>query len=138
MCFFDSLPPPRRLNGKIVHIWGAKSNPGLGKIFYCKFKRGNGPDGTLLKHVLEITDRDKKFFAEPGDSGTIVCLNGKHGKHVYAIGMFMGKLHIRNSSDEDNGTEHATGGTPENRTQDENTYLAFDIKYGLERLEQAH
>ncbi|XP_045181513.2 uncharacterized protein LOC123540498 [Mercenaria mercenaria] len=72
--------------GRKVHIWGASSRPGRGLIEIAEFKTGNKNCQQIL---IQIKDEDGKF-AEPGDSGAIVCVDDPDGTFVHAIGMVIG------------------------------------------------
>ncbi|KAH3782738.1 uncharacterized protein LOC127841095 isoform X1 [Dreissena polymorpha] len=73
------------LNGSIVHIWGHKTSPGLGIVVEKPLKTSNGK-------IIFVRDRDHEHsFAEPGDSGAMVCYYDPHGEELYAVGMLMGR-----------------------------------------------
>lgn len=102
--------------GETVHIWGATSQPGLGKIVSCSSGIGSGDK---KGHIITITDRSSKEFAHPGDSGSVVCLTSKTGKELIAVGIVMGELFNSEKG---------------KRRQ----YIAMEILYGIKILEQAH
>lgn len=129
-CFL-SANPSSLIKGfnRAVHIFGAKSKPGIGWIVSCKYGIGEDSGGASLGQIIEITDRSGRKFAQAGDSGSILCITGKNNDMVYAIGMLMGEKVERNET-EKNISGH---------TQTSNiSYIAMELNYGLARLERAH
>lgn len=107
-------------SGENVHIWGAKSKPGIGKIISCKYELSI--DNARGYHII-ISDRHTDSrFSQPGDSGSVICKTSKDGKTLYAIGMLVGEL-ISHYTDQ---------GVNERR------YSAFEFQFGLERLTEAY
>lgn len=73
------------LNGSIVHIWGHKTSPGLGIVVEKPLKTPNGK-------ILFVRDRNHEHsFAEPGDSGAMVCYYDPKVEVLYAVGMLIGR-----------------------------------------------
>lgn len=131
--------------GEMVHIWGAKSMPGLGQIVSCNYGLGLGNgNGAQGFHII-IKDRCNEFrFSQPGDSGSVICKPSKDGKHLYAVGMLIGELLSRitesDSSDEnDSSSDDECGKFMEKGTNRKTKrYSAFEIQYGIDRLKEAY
>ncbi|KAH3711387.1 uncharacterized protein LOC127858958 [Dreissena polymorpha] len=88
------------LNGLKVHLWGAKTRLGKGKITMPLYYRSATSNiQTLIG--LEDLDSDEasdaeessRVLATEGDSGSLVCSNTPRGIYIDAIGMLIGKQH---------------------------------------------
>ena len=114
---FDSQTDKRRLPGLKVHIWGASTSPGFGKITVhdLSFKE----DVPNRVYVI-IEDDDKTTFSKKGDSGSIVCADDVRKQCVDAIAVLSGELTER---------EKATS-----RRQ----YIAAHLKACLKDLEERY
>ncbi|XP_052259693.1 uncharacterized protein LOC127864048 [Dreissena polymorpha] len=67
-----------------VHIWGAKSAPGLGFLSEC--------DPSESNNYMFFTSRsDEYVFCVPGDSGSIVCSRDRKGR-LFALAILIGKF----------------------------------------------
>lgn len=115
VCLFDTTIWLSRLP---VHISRAAGSPGLGIIIIPVLYMENAQN-TYLK----IEDRDvNERFANPGDSGAIVCANDCHdGLKVHVIAMLMGSSNDREVNQR-----------PETKRQ----YVAFRLNLGVMQLQQ--
>ncbi|XP_053382547.1 uncharacterized protein LOC128546020 isoform X3 [Mercenaria mercenaria] len=108
--------------GQTIHLWGAHSKPGIGKINIPDF---HYPDGT--DSYIEIQDgsiargKPNAVLAEPGDSGAIVCMDLSNGKKVRVISMLMGST---------NDT------VAQKDPKVKRKYLTLPLSSGLQTLEQ--
>ncbi|XP_052237081.1 uncharacterized protein LOC127848565 isoform X2 [Dreissena polymorpha] len=93
-----------------VHIWGAKTSPGLGQILETNYVV-NGVPG---KFIVISERKSDKLFSAPGDSGSIVCGTDRK-KSFLAIAMLIGEIQ---SKDE----------------KSPNRYLALVLKDGLNHI----
>lgn len=99
------------LEGEVVHIWGATSKPGVGRVKSVDFSMGNG-DNILITDIS-----GESVFALPGDSGSIVCKTSKDNK-LEAIAMLTGSF------------------KPQGKYTTPNyEYLALKLTYGIRFLE---
>lgn len=115
--------------GEIVHIWGAKSKPGLGKIISSKYYFGNCVDVDTSGHFIIITDKsNEQRFAQSGDSGSIICVTSKDGTTVFAIGMLMGAFVNFKCNDETKFSSKIR----------KTRYCALELQYGISRLKEAY
>lgn len=116
---FKDISP---LFGLPVHIWGATSSPGLGKIvipvLYMK---------EMEEKFMKIESRDSYDvsssaveFAKEGDSGAVVCANTPDGETLTVLAMLMGSAH----NNEDTGTT------------EKQQYVCFRLINGLEQLQK--
>ncbi|XP_052252291.1 uncharacterized protein LOC127858962 isoform X1 [Dreissena polymorpha] len=108
--FLESLP---------IYIWGASSKPGYGKITTCDSKTVKGMNNIVIEDItIEYYESADKFkpFAEPGDSGSIICSEDPEGKCIHVIGMLMGYRAIKDPCNQ------------------KKQYLAFPLQHGLRQL----
>lgn len=135
--------------GEIVHIWGAKSKPGLGKIISSKYYLGKCVEMDTSGHFIIITDKSNELrFAQPGDSGSIICVTSKDGTTVFAVGMLMGEFEDCKSknenklnSDESSSSSDDNNSTLKNKDNSKirkTRYCAFELQYGISRLKEAY
>ncbi|XP_053390980.1 uncharacterized protein LOC128553818 [Mercenaria mercenaria] len=79
------------LQGHPIHLWGAKSKPGIGKITVQHYHFAQDTDT-----FIEVQDgcialgKADAVLAERGDSGAIVCMNESNGEKVKIISMLIG------------------------------------------------
>lgn len=75
-----------------VHIWGAKSKPGKGRISVSKVYHRTDESMKVFIAIEEIPEAGvaSEKFAKEGDSGAIVCADDPDGKFVHVISMLMG------------------------------------------------
>ena len=111
------------LKGLPVHIWGAKSSPGLGKILHPDFY----VEG--MKRLVKIQDMHPEHngeivpFCKEGDSGAIVCADDPDGEDVHVVSMVSGSSnYIEKQSNPNIKGE----------------YLSIRLKDGLLQLEEVH
>ncbi|XP_053382529.1 uncharacterized protein LOC128549573 isoform X2 [Mercenaria mercenaria] len=110
------------LQGQTIHLWGAHSKPGIGKINIPDF---HYPDST--ESYIEVQDgsiakgKPNAVLAEPGDSGAIVCIDESNGKKVRVISMLMGST---------NDT------VAQKDPKVKRKYLTLPLSSGLQTLEQ--
>ncbi|XP_060564302.1 uncharacterized protein LOC132723571 [Ruditapes philippinarum] len=111
------------LKGLPVHIWGASSSPGLGKIIIPDFY----VEG--MKRLVKIEDRhpvDKEEivpFSKEGDSGAIVCADDPDGEKVHVVSMVSGSSNYEEKQQ-----------NPDIKGE----YLSIRLKDGLMQLEKVH
>jgi hypothetical protein len=111
------------LKGLPVHIWGASSSPGLGKIIIPDFY----VEG--MKRLVKIEDRhpvDKEEivpFSKEGDSGAIVCADDPDGEKVHVVSMVTGSSNYEEKQQ-----------NPDIKGE----YLSIRLKDGLMQLEKVH
>lgn len=107
------------LVGEVVHIWGAVSKPGLGRIQACEYNWA-GDDKNDSGYEVVITDRiNNRCFSQPGDSGSVVCKMSRRGRILNAVAMFCGQR-----------CNLASG--------NENRYCSLQLDYGIRKLGEAH
>ncbi|XP_052765768.1 uncharacterized protein LOC128207015 [Mya arenaria] len=112
------------LEGLHVYIWGAKTNPGSGKITMAEFIRN-----TFTKCIaIEDLDPDEvdgdenpQHFAKEGDSGSIVCADDMDGQCVHVISMLMG-LKLNRATEKSIPRQ----------------YMSFYLQQGLTQLQHEH
>ncbi|XP_053382540.1 uncharacterized protein LOC123540427 isoform X3 [Mercenaria mercenaria] len=110
------------LQGQTIHLWGAHSKPGIGKINIQDF---HYHDGTVS--YIEVQDgsiakgNPNAVLAEPGDSGAIVCMDESNGEKVRVISMLMGST---------NDT------VAQKDPKVKRKYLTLPLSSGLQTLEQ--
>lgn len=88
----------RLLFGTEVHIWGAGSSPGLGKVTMVEVYRR--VSGSLPNLVVEDIEDSEHRFAKPGDSGAIVCADRVDGEAVDVISIVLGMKIDRGQNDD--------------------------------------
>ncbi|XP_052243114.1 uncharacterized protein LOC127853028 isoform X2 [Dreissena polymorpha] len=71
-------------NRSPVHIWGAKSAPGLGILSECDPSESNN-------YIFVASRSDENVFCVPGDSGSIVCSRDRKGR-LFALAILIGKF----------------------------------------------
>ncbi|XP_052764779.1 uncharacterized protein LOC128206406 isoform X2 [Mya arenaria] len=148
------------LQGLPVHIWGATSNPGHGKITVANLYEKHQKYMVGIEDLETSSDSDEEgasagashttgnlVFAKEGDSGAIVCadqfIRGKTA--VNAISILTGeKTHdderrVRaksNSATQDEQNYTVTPNTP--TTKGKKMYVSFQLEEGLRQLSQMH
>ena len=99
-------------SGQSVHIHGAVTKPGVGKITMPIVHKG------LISPLIQVEDINADgavHFAENGDSGAVMCVEDPERRHVHALGMIIGDV-----SDED---------SPRRK------YLALPLSKGIQQIE---
>lgn len=110
-----------------VHIWGAFSSPGKGKITIPEYYVKTMEKLILVEDLEEMGDdqaeNDKKRFAKDGDSGAVVCADEIDGGCVRVISMLSGSRNwqeIKSSP----------------RLPQE--YITVPLQYGIKQLNEAY
>lgn len=100
------------VSGLDVHIWGAKSKPGRGKVASLNWYNKTADNGMEKLIVIEdyspsdeeidddeasgpTTSSNVNTFARGGDSGAVVCADDPDEKHVTVLSMLMGEQYPR-------------------------------------------
>lgn len=77
------------LSGEKVHIWGAKSRPGMVESHDFEFVE------KAYGKCIFITDISEKPFSKPGDSGAVVCSTEARGQNMFAAGFLVGEITLK-------------------------------------------
>lgn len=126
---YDFKHPTVNVCEKNIHLWGAKSKPGLGKVVSCSYNLsilGNSQDDIFI--ILK--DRQRTLpLCKPGDSGAVVVFDEPENPSMFAICMLMGKL-----------SSHRKTNSKENQYSkvEENRYIGLKLQYGINILSLAH
>jgi len=75
------------LVGTYIHLWGAGSNPGRGKITMTELHERERASRVIIE---DIGTREGQRLAKRGDSGSIVCADKPDGGTITAISMLTG------------------------------------------------
>ena len=75
------------LVGTYIHLWGAGSNPGRGKITMTELHERERASRVIIE---DIGTREGQRLAKRGDSGSIVCADKPDGGKITAISMLTG------------------------------------------------
>jgi len=108
------------LSGLDVHVWGAMSKPGRGKISMGNmYQRAEGGGMDTFITVEDESDSDEEVipFSKPGDSGAAICSDDPDDKRVNVISMLMGK---------------------NNQSSGPGFYASFSLTAGLNQLNSGH
>ncbi|XP_053391902.1 uncharacterized protein LOC128554638 [Mercenaria mercenaria] len=110
------------LQGHPIHLWGAKSKPGIGKVTVQNYHFADDNDT-----YIEVQDgsvalgKPDAVLAKNGDSGAIVCMDESGGERVRVISMLMGPKNEIGS---------------QNDLQVKRKYLTLPLSSGLRTLEK--
>lgn len=104
--------------GLTVHIWGASTSPGIGKITCDYFSFTDEPP-SYNYIIVENCNKQENFCSE-GDSGSIVLYNNSSEKCVNAISVLCGRF------------------DPRGAAQPEAQYLTQPLKASLEDLSKRY
>ncbi|WAR20346.1 hypothetical protein MAR_002184 [Mya arenaria] len=127
------------LSGLPVHIWGASSSPGVGRIAieHCV---SYGFGGQICSGII-IEDRRylKKPFSKPGDSGSIICSFNIRNDSLFALGMVCGEYKKQVTGPKQRLVDHALPVSESQRkTKGTGQYYALRIDEGLKQLSENH
>lgn len=88
---FEKRSAEEKIPGSVVHIWGASTAPGIGKITSDDFSYLENPSVTYIL----VENYDERNFCSKGDSGSIVCSNNNRERYVNAISVLSGLFESR-------------------------------------------